>query len=85
MTTTTWLLARRGPRVTTPLISVRLVPDYLRSAVAARGSLARKLAAMNATELTLLYADTLSPNMTPVSVHEVRFDRPVVLLSLIHI
>ena len=29
------------------------------------------------SEMTLLYCDTLAPNTTPVSVHEIRFNKPV--------
>ena len=31
------------------------------------------------SELQLLYADTLGPNTTPQSVHEIRFERPCIL------
>ena len=34
---------------------------------------------MSKAQLTLLYADTLQPNTTPHSVHEIRFRRPVIL------
>ena len=56
--------------------SRQLIPDLL----ACRTRVAPCLGEVAPTAaMDLLFADTLPPNMTPLSVHEVRFDRPCII------